>query len=96
MREDSSGHRRQRPPPDIILRFQRPITELLLEFGDEVLDVVREQKGIDVDDVRAKMLGPLREYLHMTQHSSTAAAATAAHVDAGQAENASSTLPNTG
>lgn len=34
--------------------------ELLLDFGDEVLDIVKRHKGIEVEDVRAQVLGPLR------------------------------------
>lgn len=34
--------------------------EMFLDFGDEVLDCVRDARGLDVEDVRAKVLGPLR------------------------------------
>lgn len=47
---------------DVIARFQRPMVELLLDFGDEVLDAVKEHKGVDVDDIRDRVLGPLRAY----------------------------------
>ena len=48
------------PAADVIARFQRPMTELLLDFGDEILDAVRDHARVDVEDVRDKMLGPLR------------------------------------
>lgn len=40
-----------------------PLTELLLAFGDEVLDAVKDAKAIGVEDVRAAMLDPLRRRL---------------------------------
>ena len=46
-------------------RFQLPIAELLLDFGDEILDCVRAHRGVKVDDIRDKLLGPLREYVHV-------------------------------
>jgi hypothetical protein len=47
----------------VVAKFQRPLLELLLEFGDAVLDGVRDAKGVNVDDVRHKMLGPLRGHV---------------------------------
>lgn len=44
----------------MVAHFQKPIAELLLDFGDELLDCIRDAKRIDVDDVRAAMLDPLR------------------------------------
>ena len=39
------------------------MAELLLDFADEVLAAVREHKGVDVEDVRSRLLGPLRSYV---------------------------------
>ncbi len=39
------------------------MAELLLDFGDEVLDAVKDHKGVDVEDIRGKLLGPLRCYV---------------------------------
>lgn len=33
---------------------------VFVEFGDEVLDCVRDAKGVNVEDVREAMVGPLR------------------------------------
>jgi hypothetical protein len=49
--------------PDLVKRFQLPIFELLVDFGDELLDAVAAAKGVDVDSVRADLLDPLRAYL---------------------------------
>lgn len=68
----------------MIQQFQRPMTQLLLEFGDEVLDAVREQHRINVDDVRDKLLGPLRRRLRQLDESAAAA------------QNTSSTFPSAG
>jgi hypothetical protein len=46
---------------DVIERFQKPILELLVDFGDEVLDCVRDHTGVDVEDVRRSVIGPLRD-----------------------------------
>jgi hypothetical protein len=46
-----------------VKRFQLPIFELLVDFGDELLDAVAAAKGVDVDSVRADLLDPLRAYL---------------------------------
>ena len=48
---------------DLVKRFQLPIFELLVDFGDELLDAVAAAKGVDVDSVRAELLDPLRAYL---------------------------------
>lgn len=45
----------------MVLQYRTAITELLVRFGDDVLDAVAAQSGVNVDDVRAKVLGPLRE-----------------------------------
>ena len=47
----------------MVERFQVPILELLVDFGDEILDCVREQCGVDVDAVRSAVLNPLRDEL---------------------------------
>lgn len=60
------------------------MTELLLDFGDEVMDAIRDHKKIDVEDLRDKLLGPLRRQLRQLDSLVAAAAA----------ENTSSTLPN--
>lgn len=53
----------QQPQPqtvDLVAKFQKPVALLLLKFGDDLLDIVANAKGIDVNDVRAKVLGPVR------------------------------------
>lgn len=58
------------PPPvnddprgDMAGRCLRHLTEVLIDFGDEILDTVRERKKIDVEDVRQAVLDPLRDAL---------------------------------
>lgn len=51
----------------MLARFHRPLAELLLDFGDEVLDAVRAHKGIEVEDVRSALLAPLRSYVNNTE-----------------------------
>lgn len=70
----------------MILRFQKPLTELLLDFGDEVLDAVRDHRQLDVEELRDKLLGPLRRRLRQLDSSAASAAARAA-------QNTSSTAP---
>ena len=41
-------------------KYRLRILGLLVTFGDEVLDAVRDAKHINVDDVRAAVLDPLR------------------------------------
>lgn len=41
--------------PDVMASFRADVVQLLLEFGDAVLDSVRDSKGIDVEDVRSAM-----------------------------------------
>lgn len=48
---------------DIMIRYQLPMLELLVDFGDELLDIVHEAKGIEIEDVRTKMLDPLRAHI---------------------------------
>ena len=62
------------------------MAELLLDFGDEVLDAVKEHKGVDVEDVREKLLGPLRSYVR--DHLDG--------LDSAAAEKTSSMLPSVG
>lgn len=38
---------------------------MMLDFGDQVLDAVRDAKRIDVEDVRARLLGSLRQTLEV-------------------------------
>ncbi len=47
---------------DVVHRYQAPILGLMVDFADEVLDIVAASKKIDVDDLRDAMLGPLRAY----------------------------------
>lgn len=61
-------------------RFQLPIFELLVDFGDELLDAVAAAKGVDVDSVRADLLDPLRAYLRDARDSATRAGGGAAVV----------------
>lgn len=49
--------------PDLVKRYQIPILELLVDFADELLDTVHETKGVDVEDVRTKMLDALRIHI---------------------------------
>jgi hypothetical protein len=46
-----------------MIRYQLPILELLVDFGDELLDIVHEAKGVEIEDVRTKMLDPLRTHI---------------------------------
>ena len=48
---------------DIMMRYQLPMLELLVDFGDELLDIVHETKNIEIEDVRTKMLDPLRAHI---------------------------------
>lgn len=43
--------------------LQKQVARLFVEFGDEVLDCVRDSKGVNVEDVRHAMVGPLRAYI---------------------------------
>ena len=45
---------------DLVDKHRRAIAAILAKFGDEVLDVVRDAKSINVEDVRAKMVAPLK------------------------------------
>ena len=46
-----------------MIRYQLPILELLVDFGDELLDVVHATKAVEIEDVRTKMLDPLRAHI---------------------------------
>lgn len=46
---------------DLLLLYRDRITRLLVRFGDEILDVVAERRGVNVEDVREHLLGPLRD-----------------------------------
>lgn len=52
--------------PDLIKKFQLPIFELLVDFGDEILDAVAAARGIPVEDVRGTHVEPLRAWLRET------------------------------
>jgi hypothetical protein len=45
---------------DVVAKYRRRVLDLLVTFGDEVLDAVRDAKGVNVEDVRTSVLGPLR------------------------------------
>lgn len=49
---------------DLVKRYRDPILEVLVKFCDDLLDYVRDAKGIDVEDVRADVLGPLKNDLN--------------------------------
>ena len=46
---------------DLVERYRAPILGVLIRFGDELLDEVRDRKGVNVEDVRREVLDPLRE-----------------------------------
>lgn len=52
-------------------KLQKSLIQLFVEFGDEVLDCVRDAKGIDVEDVRRSMVGPMRRAYEAAYASST-------------------------
>lgn len=60
--------------PDVLAKYQEQLLAVIVAFGDEVLDCVRDSKGIQVEDVRRDLLAPIR----------AAAAATAAVARASQ------------
>lgn len=60
------------------------MAELLLDFGDEVLDAVRAHKGVDVEDIRARVLGPLRAYVRRLASLDCAANTSSTAPTAGQ------------
>ena len=45
---------------DLVARHRAAMAEVLANFGDELLNVVRDAKHIDVDDVRKAVIGPMR------------------------------------
>lgn len=47
-------------PPDLVARYHAAVVTVLVRFGDELLDMVKHQKGVDVEDVRREVLDPLR------------------------------------
>lgn len=49
-------------PTDVVHRYQTPILGLMVDFADEILDIVATSKKIDVEDLRDSMLAPLRAY----------------------------------
>lgn len=48
---------------DVVAKFKRPIMQLMLEFGDELLDGVQARANISVEDARRELLDPLRQHL---------------------------------
>ena len=46
--------------PDVVLRFRDAVAALVCRFGDELLNHIRDAKGIDVEDVRAALVDPVR------------------------------------
>lgn len=59
-------HVEEPPAPeqaDIVAKYKRPIMELMLAFGDELLDGVHALTSVNVEDVRRELLGPLRHHL---------------------------------
>lgn len=52
-------------PPDLVRKYSVPFLELLLRFGDDILDAVHRARagGLDVETVRTAVLGPVRDYL---------------------------------
>ena len=47
-------------PADVVAKYRVAMLRVFVEYGDEVLDAVRDAKGISVEDVREAMVGPLR------------------------------------
>lgn len=45
---------------DLVARHQAAMADMLANFGDELLDLVRDSKRVDVDDVRKAVIGPMR------------------------------------
>ena len=48
------------PAADVLAKYRVAMLRVFVEFGDEVLDCVRDAKGVNVEDVREAMVGPLR------------------------------------
>ena len=50
------------PPADddLISKHLQRLAEVMVAFGDEILDTVQRSKQIDVSDLRESLLGPLR------------------------------------
>lgn len=46
---------------DVVKKFLCPSLESYIRFGDELLDIVAALKGVEVEDVRREILGPLRK-----------------------------------
>lgn len=45
---------------DLVAKHRAALMSIMAEFASEVLDVVRDTKGVDVEDVRHAIIGPLR------------------------------------
>lgn len=52
---------------DEVQRAYLGVLAVLVQFGDRVLDAARDAKGVDVEDVRAQMLGGLRAQLAVSE-----------------------------
>lgn len=53
-------------PPDLVRKYSIPFLEMLVRFGDDILDAVRRARdgGLDVETVRTAVLGPVRDYVN--------------------------------
>lgn len=49
------------PPADLFAKHQAELLRVVVKFGDELLNIVRDTKGVRVEDVRAAVMGPLRD-----------------------------------
>lgn len=47
---------------DVVNKYQVPIVGLMVDFADEILDIVAASKKIDVEDIRDSVLGQMRAY----------------------------------
>lgn len=45
---------------DLVGVYRDRFVDIILKFGDDILDCVRIAKGVEVDDIRESLLGPLR------------------------------------
>jgi len=54
---------------DVVARLQMPILEGILGTYDALLDLLRDRKGIDVEDVRRELVDPLRAFLALCRRA---------------------------
>lgn len=47
---------------DVIRKYHAPVMDLLIDFADEIFDIIHTRKHIDVEDVRTETLAELRKY----------------------------------